>query len=66
MPNQHCLDVTKQILSCFWGNILGQEIPKFYDPIYSTTLLYDVIRATYVSLYITYFLLLEFLNLYFL
>ena len=32
MPNQSCLDVTKQILSWFWGDILEQEIPNLYDP----------------------------------
>ena len=32
MPIQYCLDVTKQILSLFWDDILGQEIPSLHDP----------------------------------
>ena len=32
MPNLYCLDVTKKILSWFWGYILGQEIPNLHDP----------------------------------
>jgi len=31
LPNQSCNKV-KLILSWFWGNILGQEIPNFHDP----------------------------------
>jgi len=42
IPNQFCLDVTRQILSWFWGDILGQEIPNLHDPyIYSTIILYN-------------------------
>ena len=32
MPNQSCLDVTKQILCWFFFDILGQEIPSLHDP----------------------------------
>jgi len=32
MPNQSCLDVTKYILSWFWSDILGLEIPNLHDP----------------------------------
>ena len=32
MPNLYCLDVTKQMLSWIWGDILGQEIPTLHDP----------------------------------
>jgi len=31
MPNQYCLDVTKQISSWFWGDILGQKTPNLND-----------------------------------
>ena len=32
LPNQSCLDVTKLILSWFWGDILRQEIPNLHYP----------------------------------
>jgi len=43
MPNLCCLDITKQILSLFWGVILGQEIPNLPDPYNYTVLLYCMI-----------------------
>ena len=32
MPNQYSQTVKKQILSWFWGDNLGQEIPNLHDP----------------------------------
>ena len=32
LNGQYCLDATKQTLSSFWYNILGQEIPNLNDP----------------------------------
>ena len=32
LPNQSWLDVKKLILSWFWSDILGQEIPNPHDP----------------------------------
>jgi len=43
MPNQSCLDFTKQVLSWFRGDILGQEIPNLYDAYIYTVLLYCII-----------------------
>jgi len=42
MSNQSCLDVTKQMLSWFLGDILGLEnFQTLMIPVYSTTVLYD-------------------------
>jgi len=47
LPNQSRLDVTMQILSWFWGDILGQEIPNVYDPYIRTVLLYCMMYTKY-------------------
>ena len=43
MSNQCCHAVTKLILGWFVGGIFGQETQKLMIPIYSTTVLYNVV-----------------------
>ena len=58
-PKLYCLDVTKQILSWFWGDVLGQEIPnlvysnRVYKKVQQTFTCYCSKNTNCIKLYCT-------------